>query len=430
MTAARDWLKTLWPASYMGVPFFFDKDHSEGGRDAVIHEFPHRDAPFIEDLGEKPRFYEGDAYVHGDDADVQSITFEERLATKGPGILVVPTRGPVSVHCEHFKRTGDKDKLGYIAFTVKFVRDGAATALISVPLAGRMVALAADNVAAALAGAFPRALALNGQPDFVVAAAADNVQAVAATIEAARQAWPVDPAMSAKLRDGAVTLVAAAPLLLTRDTPAPADVAALAAGSSAFISAPSADGPALIAQTVTGMLRALGGALPPVSAAAAMLDFAEAFSDTVAAGPPLSMSSARAAANVTAVNQLARLSALTAWAEALALQSYPDRPAGVTARADAVMRFDAELEAAPGALYAGAFVAIEELRGRVVDYLSRLINDLAPVIEVAAPRIMPSLYWAYRLYGDPLRAGELVARNAVKHPSFMPAEFAALAPPN
>ena len=40
---------------------------------------------------------------------------------------------------------------------------------------------------------------------------------------------------------------------------------------------------------------------------------------------------------------------------------------------------------------------------------------------------MPSLYWAWRLYGDPLRAADLVARNAVRHPSFMPETFVALA---
>jgi prophage DNA circulation protein len=71
-------------------------------------------------------------------------------------------------------------------------------------------------------------------------------------------------------------------------------------------------------------------------------------------------------------------------------------------------------------------VAIQDLRGRVAEYLSRLINDLAPVITVEAARQLPSLYWGYRLYGDPARGAEIVARNGVRHPSFVPATFQAL----
>ena len=40
---------------------------------------------------------------------------------------------------------------------------------------------------------------------------------------------------------------------------------------------------------------------------------------------------------------------------------------------------------------------------------------------------MPSLWWANRLYGDAKRADEIVERNGVKHASFMPPEFEALA---
>jgi prophage DNA circulation protein len=62
-----------------------------------------------------------------------------------------------------------------------------------------------------------------------------------------------------------------------------------------------------------------------------------------------------------------------------------------------------------------------------VDFLSRAILDLAPVISVSANLVMPSLFWAWRLYADPARSTQLVTRNKVIHPSFLPAEFEALA---
>jgi hypothetical protein len=45
MAASRDWLASLWPASYMGVAFFFDSDDEKGGRGPKVHEFPGRDDP-------------------------------------------------------------------------------------------------------------------------------------------------------------------------------------------------------------------------------------------------------------------------------------------------------------------------------------------------------------------------------------------------
>ena len=49
------------------------------------------------------------------------------------------------------------------------------------------------------------------------------------------------------------------------------------------------------------------------------------------------------------------------------------------------------------------------------------------VLTIDAVATMPAIWWAYRLYQDPARAGELVARNGVKHPQFMPQQFEALA---
>lgn len=122
MSQCRDWLRTLWPASYKGVAFFFETDDEEGGRGLVIHKFPNRDEPYLEDLGEEPRFYEGSAYVTGEAADRLAVAFTEALASRGPGSLVVPIRGPVLVRCQTFQRRHDKDRMGYVAFRVKFVR--------------------------------------------------------------------------------------------------------------------------------------------------------------------------------------------------------------------------------------------------------------------------------------------------------------------
>jgi prophage DNA circulation protein len=433
MTTSRDWLATLWPASYMGVAFFFDSDDEKGGRGLKVHEFPGRDDPFVEDLGQKARYFEGAAYIHGDDVDTQALDLTETFASRGPGTLVIPLLGPIEVHCEEFTRKHEKDKLGYVAYQVRFVRAGAAQSLISVTLAGQLVFDQADALSLALANLFPAALTLLNQADYVVAAAIGGFEGIAAAIETVRLANAVDPDVSVAARDAASAILTASPLLISPGAVDPGDVSNLLADVPpldelpAFAGTGLPDPTATLAASVIATIRALVAGMDGAAAASAMLEFAAAYP---AAEPSLALSAsaAAAAANAEAVTALARLAALTAWAEALQRQSYASRPDGIAARAAAAERFELELGRATGAANHSLYVALTDLRGAVVSYLTQLIADLAPIVTVSAARQMPALWWAWRLYGDPARAVDLVLRNQVRHPSLMPLSFEALAP--
>lgn len=422
----RDWLATLWPGSYKGVPFYYESADMAGGRGLVIHEFPNRDDPYIEDLGEAPRIFEGAAYLAQEDVDRAGDALDATLASRGAGMLVDPVKGPVMVHCQEFKRRHDLNKLGFLAYSVKFVRAGAPTALISVPLLGRLVIAGGDALAQAVAGLFSSAVVTVGQPDFVASAAGEGVAGAAGAVEALRLAVPSDPAISARVRDAVAAIAAAAPDLLGRRSPAADVLPALIAAVPDFDAelAP-AGGAGVIAGALVGTVRLLAAGMAPEAAQSAMADFIGAHADPAPAVAQ-TKSAELAAANAAEARRLARLAGLIAWAEALQRRRYPSRPDGVTARGEAAERFEIELNACDGAANAALFIAIETLRGRLVGFLTQLIADLAPVVTVEAGAVMPSLWWAWRLYADPARAGELVARNAVRHPSFMPQKFVAL----
>lgn len=424
----RDWTTTLWQASFMGVQFFFKSDDESFGRSLKVHEFPGSDDPFVEDLGRKAKYFEGSAYVTGDDADLQAITLGAAFDAKGPGLLVVPILGPVSVHCEEAKRHADKDELGRITFSVKFVRDGAAGALVSVPLLGQNIFDGAQAMVGALAGVIPSALTLVARADYVVFAAVSMVQTVAGSVELARAAASVDADISAQVHGALAAIVTAAPALISNDPVDPAAVTTLLASAPPLDQAYD-DPVSTLAAVLVETMRLLGDgmAAAPDAGAGVLLGLALDFAST-GAPTALSANAAAAAANSEAILTLARLAALTAWCEALARQSYPSRPDGVAARAAAAERLGAELGNAAGAANAPLYVALATLQGAVVQYLTRLIATLAPVVTVTAPQSMPSLWWSWRLYQDPARAVDLVLRNAVTHPSFMPTTFAALAP--
>ncbi|WP_316158465.1 MULTISPECIES: DNA circularization N-terminal domain-containing protein [unclassified Bradyrhizobium] len=408
--ASRDWLKTLWPASFKGVPFFFEQDKEEGGRGLVVHSFPNRDDPFVEDLGEEPRVYSGSAYVHGDSADALATALKAALASRGAGMLVVPYFGPVTVHCQSFERATQRDQMGYVAFELKFVRKGAASGLISVPLLQNVGFVAADKLAATVSVLFPQAIVTLGQPDHVIAAAADTLASAAAAIEVLRQGYPTAPAASAKLRDEVAGLITDVPDAIN-DGLAPGDAARALA--------------ARLIQTV----RDLGSAMPAPSARQAALALAASFPSAhlVLNGTPYQASSARASVNAEAAARVARLAGLTAYAEAVLRTTFTSRPDGVTARGEVAERFEAELYDTTGAGNAALYLAIDQLRNAVINWLTRVINDLAPVITVESASIRPSLDLAWVLYADPTRAAELVARNNVRHPSFVPRVIEALA---
>lgn len=417
---ARDWTKTLWPASYKGVPFFVEMDDEQGRRRIVEHEFPMRDTPYNEDLGEGVRHYDLTAYVASDSSDVDAASVIAICATRGPGALVLPSQGPVIVRCLDFKRARQKDKAGYEALDLKFTRQGASIALASVAGLANLVFVTAEQTSLAAALAFAQATVTSGQPGYVVDAASQGVEDNAAALEAIRATAPVASDVSAAQRAAIQAIYDAAPTIAD---PAPAAGAAdfaTAAGMAA--NSYAAD----LAARVTAAARVLGKAMPPSDA---MAQFEQAFQSAQVAIPaPIYATSGtvQEAANQAAANQALRMASLITYCEAVARMTFGDRPSAITVRANVAEYFESELLV----LNAGDVDlahAIIKLRDSVIDYLSRTIITLAPVITVEANLILPSLFWAWRLYQDPTRSTELADRNQVAHPSFMPSEFEALA---
>jgi prophage DNA circulation protein len=401
---ARNWLKTLWPASYKGVPFQVESDAEKGGRRKAVHQFPGRDDPFIEDLGEDKREFSVTAYVASDAADVDAGAIIEICAQPDAGTLVLPSHGPIEVQCLTFKRNRKGDKHGYIAIELEFVRDGSRQAQPSVLSLANLVFVAADVVQSAIADFCIDSVVAMGQPDYVILAGVEAVRDVAALFESIRTTAPVDTAVSAVQRPAIQALHDDAPDLIHRLTGVDPT----------------------LGLRVASIARALGDGIAAPAARAALLPLL----DTLPDGPvdqAGTTSAQQAVANGNAVRRAARMAALTVAAESVARDNtISDRPAGITLRADLTELFDAEISGLD-MTHGEVIDAVQELRGTAVAYLSQKITTLAPVISASSNLAMPSLAWAWRLYTDPSRADEIVARNNVAHPSFMPLEIEALA---
>lgn len=402
---ARNWLKTLWRTSYKGAAFWVETDAESGARRIVIHEFPMRDTPYLEDLGERYREFTVTAYVASDRADTEAAQLMRICAQRGPGLVVLPTQGPVMVRCVEFSRTHAKDKLGYIAHSLKFVREGASTALTTVTNLINMIFVQAEAAASVAAIAYASAALVSDAPDYVQDALQTGTENALVTLEAVRTSVNVDPVVNAIQRDAIAASYNAIP-----DVMAEGDVSSLQT----------------IGQSVVDISMALVESMDPNAALAAMTSVIEATPSVTTVSASLSSRwGASAATNAQVANTLLRLAALIAYCEAVAKVELGDRRYAITLRANVANFFDEQLSALSSNDYE-LYSALIKLRDATVDYLSRAVIDLAPVVRVAANIGMPSLFWAWRLYADPNRSTELVARNRVSHPSFMPPTFEAL----
>jgi prophage DNA circulation protein len=266
-------------------------------------------------------------------------------------------------------------------------------------------------------------------PNWVLADVVTGLQDLVATLEAIAAANTLDGAKAAAFK----TAVAAGP---ASSATVSAPTAAVTGLSNALVALYNVI-PTLVSETsgidpsvATGLFAIANGiaeAMAPASAVAVFAAEADATADAAAA-PTQTANRLVDAENLQIVARLSRGVLLGAYAQALVLTTYADRPSAITARADCVERFEREIDQCQGAVDAPWAAGLIKTRDACVASLSQAIINAKPVMTVSAAISLPSLWWAYRLYGDPTRAADLIARNAAPHASFMPTRFEALTP--
>lgn len=400
-----DWAAALWPASYKGVPFRVEKDTAPDGRRLVVHEFPNRDLPFVEDLGRKAGSFDVTAYVAGDAALVSAQALRALARQRGAGPLILPLDGPVRAHLQDIKRAFEKDKLGFVAFDLTFVREGAAGALASVLSLAQLVFDAADRAVAALAD-FANHIVTAAAPGLAVEAALDALSTLPATLEATRAEATITSESSLAISASLSARLAAAPAAISTSGVDPGWIVSAAQDA-----------------------RDLADAMQPADVEPAFAEAAAGFSGPIAGGAFVGVTAAlEAAANQHEAARYARAALLIARAEAMAHRAFADRPAALAARAAILTDFSAELHAAADQRDEDAYDALRDLRDRLTDWFGLTIADLRPVVAARLPRSLPATVVCWSLYGALDRLDDLAARNRVRHPGYMPTTVEAVAP--
>jgi prophage DNA circulation protein len=129
------WRDDLLPAHFDGFLFHVDTASRESGRRIVEHEFPKKDLPYAEDMGQHAvsftvRGYcitypvDTDSPLYQRDYRIARDALQTRLDQGGPGNLQLPTMEPMLVVCQRYRLTEESKLGGFCIFDMQFTEYG------------------------------------------------------------------------------------------------------------------------------------------------------------------------------------------------------------------------------------------------------------------------------------------------------------------
>lgn len=418
------WTDRLQPASFRGVAFKVDGDDLQVGRRTVLHEYPGRDTPSVEDMGRETREYAISAYLIGADFMAERDRLIEALEQAGAGELVSPWYGRMNVvvmgkqRISHSKQDGG---MCLVSFT--FVESGedewpASTPLGSSLLAGRSISLL-DRAQSAFASAF--GLGLDGLPEWMSMATIEHASALLGDV--ADMLSSADSSMSSAMRlmQGDLSVLMPPP-------------------STAWI----------FSRRLADVLDAGNGSSTTARSLLSLSNRTAAASQTQSARPvgvwPTSAQDKQQADRLNnSVSELVRVNLIASSAQAVALMPPPSQPTSTPARVPALDSVVVETPAAAVDIPThdeledtrqtviaaidkeserttddGVYQALRDLRRELVSTLRQQQQHASKLVTRTPSDTVPALVLAAEWYDDAGRADELIAKNNLSHPGFVP----------
>ncbi|HCD7552974.1 TPA: DNA circularization N-terminal domain-containing protein [Citrobacter farmeri] len=417
------WQFRLQPASFRGVPFKVTDDEATFGRRTNTREYPLRDVPYTEDMGRKARHYSVSAYLVGNDFMAQRDRLLTALEQGGPGTLIHPYYGSLTVNVDgEIKIQHSRDSGRMCIIPLQFVESGQ----LKYPTAGgataQNVQTAADQADQSFADKFLSDFDLTG-PDWISDEVIQNASNILDDVIDVFEIVDTGISDAARLLQGDLSVL----------FPPPSQGAEIisrvqemwAAGKSVYYNTDSALSAIDNLKSVTGLASlAPRGVWPTLSATAkqaigatnsfsqlmrssAVSQSARQFSDLPT--PSLSRYSKQTDTHA-AITDIPRQGGET-----------PVLPASydqLTRQRETYNRiFDTELCRVVGD---EAFMRTEDLRQSIMLDVQKRLQQTAKMITRKPDDISPAVVLAADWYDNAGRGSEIVALNNIPHPGFVP----------
>lgn len=119
----QTWRDQMLPASFRGISFLIPQASVPVGMKVQLHEFPQRDEPYAEQMGKQAQVHRLVCWIIGDDCFERRDKFMEAVQTPGAGELVHPWLGRMQVKAGEAELMHDFKQGGMAAFAVTFYPD-------------------------------------------------------------------------------------------------------------------------------------------------------------------------------------------------------------------------------------------------------------------------------------------------------------------
>ncbi len=383
------WRDQLQRASFRGTPFHTRVDGVEIGRRQVVHEYPLRDTPYIEDMGRKLRRFTIEAYVIGPKYMAARDKLMAAIEQTGPGALVHPYFGQMRASVTACRLKQSSREGGMARFSITFVESGENKFPDTKPDTPAIVDEKADLCAGVFEEDFAAVFSIEGMPEFILGEANALVQGALDAVAAISDAVPTIP---------------------SEITGFVADIEKLGADLTYLIYQP-----AILANRVRSLIgRVLSVADGPANALS-MLRALFGHGDDVRAVSVTTPSRRQQAANQAAIINLVQRPALVEAARVASQISYESRGQAIAIRDEIADGIDLHLDAAGDAAYS----AMQAVRIALVKDIAVRAADLSRILSYTPKTTEPALVIAHRLYQDATRESDIVARNRIRHPGFV-----------
>ncbi|MCY7262719.1 DNA circularization protein [Pseudomonas protegens] len=399
------WREQLQPASFRGVPFHVESESTPVGRRTQVHEFPQRNKPFVEDLGEQTRVIKFSAFVVGEDCFFQRDNLLHALNQPGPGTLVHPWYGQMYGTATDCSAGHAWTEGGVTRFELLFVESGEKGYPVGVPNTARQLEAENESLLDSAIARYKAAMALVNKARLSIVALQNGLAGVQMFIQ-----------QEISQITGLVSSVATLADMVANFPEGLADMlkaqfSSMGADFDRFsLSRKDASGKVDGARGIAALPAPAGGA----ATVAAVTATRELVRDV------LIIDALRTVSAMPVLQQPVPLPGVPTLEQQVAAPvARPEVPAtdDVVALRDAI---SAEIWAAQLIAPYGHFERLGSARKLVRAHLAAVAVAGVRLVEVTPKQTIPAVVLAYQQFGDASRADEIVTRNGIAHPGFLP----------
>lgn len=402
------WKDKMQAASFRGVAFEVESDDGAFGRRVQVHEYPQRDKPYAEDLGRAAREFSITGFLLGDDYIEQRDRLLEALEKAGPGALIHPWYGEMTVSLKEPARvTHSMSHGGMCTVQMSFVESGELAFPSAMQSLGARSLLSADALQEVATADFMSKFSLDGVASFV---SLDALSMLTEGLDLVENGV----GNVTNLLGNPLGFLKAQALSLLPDT----------AGLASAVFGMFARGESIF-ESIAGVIGGGGAAARNRVSVQALTSLARTFqqrANTAAAGgtvenPTASASPSRQRinTNAAALNELFARATLVQAAGMTAAMPLPVYDDAVEVRDDVTAALDEASLTASDPVYR----AMQELRGNIHRDVSTRLAGSARLTTITPIAVTPALALAYDHFEDVSREAEIVELNGVRRPGFL-----------